>query len=243
MVRWKLLVMCLLLGITARAEVTAPALCAQSPAIPPANPEGMQYTVIQGDTVYFESLPGVTVSAKGKRGARRGAEWRKYYRLVYNFNKVYPYALVGRTLMAQVDSTIQNGGLEGKDRRSYVNQVERELLDMFEKDIREMTITQGYVLIRLVDRECGLSPYEIIQTYEGTFSAKFWQLVAKLFSHDLKTKYDPQGKDSQIEELVQVWDQGGWNDLYRGVFGVDPKPTVITNDRLSAPGRRRSHKE
>ena len=66
-----------------------------------------------------------------------------------------------------------------------------------------MTVTQGLVLLRLVDRECGLSAYEIIRTYESGFAANFWQLVARLFSQNLKMRYDPAkgGEDAQIEEL------------------------------------------
>ncbi len=196
---------------------------------------GMQYVVVQGDTIFVDTLPPARVSARWKK--KKGTEWRRYYKLVYNFNKVYPYALVGRGMMAQVDSTIAANGFSKAQRNSYVNQVERELLRIFEQDIRDMTISQGYVLIRLVDRECGMSPYEIIETYEGTFSAKFWQLVAKLFSHDLRTKYNPKGSDndSRIEELVGIWDGGNWDNFYYSVFYDYPEKTVITTDRLSAP--------
>lgn len=200
---------------------------------------GMQYVVVQGDTIFVDTLPPARVSARWKK--KKGTEWRRYYKLVYNFNKVYPYALVGRKLMAQVDSTIEASSWTKSEKNSYVNQVERELLRLFEQDIRDMTISQGYVLIRLVDRECGMSPYEIIETYEGTFSAKFWQLVAKIFSHDLKTKYNPKGNDndSRIEELVGIWDGGNWDNFYYSVFYDYPTKTVITTDRLSDPRRQK----
>ena len=63
-------------------------------------------------------------------------DWRRYYRLVYNFNKVYPYALVGRDMMRQVDSTIAADVTKRSQRTRYINDVERELFRLFEKDIR-----------------------------------------------------------------------------------------------------------
>lgn len=186
----------------------------------------------QGDTVFMETLDPIWVFPRG-RGFRQG-DWRKEYKLIYNFNKVYPYALVGRSLMAQVDSTIAADVTKRSERTRYINAVERELLRNFEKDIRKMTISQGMVLMRLVDRECGMSAYEIVRTYESGFAANFWQLVAKLFSQDLKTRYDPAGKDKKIEELVKIWDSGQWDRFYYSVFWEPPVKTVIEKRTLKS---------
>lgn len=193
----------------------------------------MYYEVHDGDTTYFDNLEPIWVFPRG-RGFKGGGDWRKDYRLVYNFNKVYPYALVGRKLMAQVDSTIAADATKKSQRTQYIKSVERELLDLFSKDIKKMTITQGMVLMRLVDRECGLSPYDIIKEYEGGFAANFWQVIAKLFSHDLKTRYEPQGRDRRIEELVQIWDSGKWDQFYYSIFWEYPTKTVIKSDRLTS---------
>jgi len=192
----------------------------------------MCFEVINGDTVYYEQLDPVWIFPKGK--GMKGADWRKQYKLVYNFNKVYPYALVGRKLMAQVDSTLEADVSKRSQRNQYVKDVERELLRLFEKDIRNMTISQGMVLLRLVDRECGLSGYEIIKTYESGFAAAFWQLVAKLFSHNLKTKYDPTGKDKSIEDLVRIWESGRWDNFYFSIFWEYPVKTEIKVERLNS---------
>ena len=170
---------------------------------------------------------------KGRR--IKDNDWRNYYKLVYNFNKVYPYALVGRKMMAQVDSTIAADVSKRSERNRYVNDVEKELLRIFEKDIRQMTITQGLVLMRLVDRECGMSAYEIIKTYENGLTASFWQLVARLFSQNLKTRYDPsKGEDAKIEELCKLWDSGQWNAFYYSIFMEYPTRVVIQHDRLES---------
>ncbi|MBP9998565.1 MAG: DUF4294 domain-containing protein [Bacteroidales bacterium] len=190
----------------------------------------------QGDTTFLDSLDPVWIFPKGRK--MKGNDWRKYYKLVYNFNKVYPYALAGRKMMAQVDSTLAADVSKRSERNRYIKDVERELFRLFEKDIRNMTINQGVVLMRLVDRECGLSGFEIIKTYENGFAANFWQLVARLFSQDLKTKYDPKGKDAQLEELVKIWDSGMWDSFYFSIFMEMPKKTVIKAERLESEVRK-----
>ena len=102
-----------------------------------------------------------------------------------------------------------------------------------------MTISQGLVLMRLVDRECGMSAFNIIKTYESGFAANFWQLVAKVFSQDLKTRYDPAGNDAKIEELCHIWDSGQWDSFYYSIFMERPSKTVIKTDRLSTEVRKK----
>ena len=187
----------------------------------------------QGDTVFMETLDPVWIFPKGRR--MRDGDWRRYYKLVYNFNKVYPYALVGRKMMAQVDSTIAADVSKRSERNRYINDVEKELFRLFEKDIRNMTINQGLVLMRLVDRECGMSAFSIIKTYENGLAANFWQLVARIFSQNLKTRYDPtKGEDAKIEELCKIWDSGQWDSFYFSIFMERPARTVIQRETLDS---------
>mgnify|MGYP002622523617 FL=1 len=197
----------------------------------------MYYEVIDGDTVYVDSIDPVWCFPKGRKAA--GKDWRKQYRLVYNFNKVYPYALVGRKMMKQVDSTIAADVTKRSQRNTYTHDVMLELFRLFEKDIRNMTVSQGMVLMRLVDRECGMPPYDIIKTYRNNFTAGFWQLVAKVFGADLKKRYDPEGGDKDIEELVRIWESGAWNSFYFSIFFDYPKKTVIETDVLSSTVEKR----
>ena len=166
------------------------ALCAGAAAQTIKAPKGypMYYEVHDGDTTFFDTIDPIWVFPRG-RGFKKSGDWRREYRLVYNFNKIYPYALVGRKLMAQVDSTIAADATKRSQRTQYINQVEKELLSLFTADIKNMTTSQGLLLMRLVDRECGMSAYTIIKEYESGFAANFWQIVAKLFSQDLKTRY------------------------------------------------------
>ncbi len=185
-----------------------------------------------GDTTFFDRIEPVWIFPRGRK-AKKG-DWRQYYKLVHNFNQVYPYALVGRKLMAQVDSTIEAGGLKKSERNRYIKDVEKELFSLFEKDLKNMTISQGVLLMRLVDRECGMSGYDIIKNYENGFVANFWQVVAKLFSQDLKTRYDPKERDAKTEQLVKIWDSGNWKPFYYSVFFEYPPEVVIKADRLKS---------
>ena len=190
-----------------------------------------------GDTTFLDTIDPVWCFPKGRR--MKQGDWRQYYKTVYNFNKVYPYALVGRKMMAQVDSTIAADVTKKSQRNQYINAVEKELFRLFEKDIRNMTVSQGLALMRLVDRECGMSAFEIIKNYESGFAANFWQLVAKLFSQNLKTRYDPDGTDKKLEELVKIWDGGQWDSFYYSIFMEPPRKTVIQKDELSSEVRKK----
>lgn len=197
----------------------------------------MYYQVIDGDTTFIDALDPVWIFPRGRK--MKTGDWRQYYKTVNNFNKVYPYALVGRKMMAQVDSVIAADVTKKSQRNQYINDVERELFRLFEKDIRSMTVSQGLVLMRLVDRECGMSAFEIIKSYESGFAANFWQLVAKLFSQNLKTRYDPKGEDKKLEELVQIWDSGQWESFYYSIFMERPRKTVIKADELTSEVRKK----
>lgn len=192
-----------------------------------------------GDTTFLDSIDPAWVFPRGR--SLKSGDWRKYYKLVYNFNKVYPYALVGRKMMAQVDSTIAVDATKRSQRNQYVRDVEKELFQLFEKNIRDMTISQGFILMRLVDRECGMSAFDIIKTYESGFAANFWQLVAKLFSQNLKTRYNPRNndEDAKIENLCKIWDSGNWNSFYYSIFMENPPKAGIKRETLNSEVRKK----
>lgn len=200
----------------------------------------MEYQIDEkGDTVYVDYLKAAKIYDKLPR--QKGKDWRKYYKLVYNFNKSYPYALVGRAMMAQVDSTIAQDELKRAKRDAYIKDVERELFRKFEGPLRKMTVSQGALIMRLVDRECGMCPYDIIKEYLNGCAAGFWQGVAKCFGSDLKRRYDPEGEDKNIEELVRIWDSGDWDEFYFSIFWEMPEKIVL-DDQLNISSPRSASK-
>ena len=157
----------------------------------------------------------------------KGREWRKYYRLVHNFSKTYPYALVARKLVTQADSTIAADNLKRGKRERYINSVQDELFSVFESQMRNLTVNQGALLMKLIDREVGKSSYNIIKDYKNGMAAGFWQGVAKIFGTDLKKPYDPEGEDEATEELVKIWEEGDFPAFYWSLFWKDPPEMPI----------------
>lgn len=182
--------------------------------------EIMEYIVEDGDTIYFSTLPPAYGYNIPK--SRKGKEWRTYYKTVHNFAKAYPYALMAKELIIEAENHINQNNLSKKEREKYVKQFEKELFDKFEKPLRNLTFTQGRMLLRLIDREAGLTSYYIIKNYKGGVNAGFWQGVAKLFGADLKKPYDKFGEDKLLEELVEIYQSGNFDTLYIMIFGKQP---------------------
>lgn len=181
----------------------------------------MEYRIEGRDTVYIGELPAARVYSRLPR--QKGRDWRKYYRLVYNFSKVYPYAIIARHLVEEADSTIAADNLRRGKRERYINSVQNELFEAFEEPMKNLTVSQGALLMKLIDREVGKSSYNIIKDYKSRMAAGFWQGIAKLFGSDLKAPYDPDGEDRQTEELVKIWEDGEFEGLYYSLFWEYPK--------------------
>ena len=180
----------------------------------------LHYKVIDGDTVFVETLRTAKCFARHKR--QKGKEWRKYYRLVHNFAKTYPYALASKKILLDVDSTMMAEGMKRGKRDRYINKVQKELFKVFEEPMRSMTVNQGALLMKLIDREIGKTSFMIIKDYKNGIAAGYWQGIAKLFGSDMKKPYDPEGEDRQIEELVRLWQEGDFNMLYYAIFMENP---------------------
>jgi hypothetical protein len=190
----------------------------------------LQYFVDGKDTIYFDSITASKVYSRLPK--QKGKEWRKYYRLVHNFSKAYPYALVVKKLVTEADSTIASEKLKGIKREKYISQVQKELFDVFEGQMRSLTVSQGALIMKLVDREVGKSSYSLIKGYTGGITAGFWQGIAKLFGSDLKKPYDPEGEDAKTEELVKIWEAGDFDAFYFSIFWKDPPKMPIPEKYL-----------
>jgi hypothetical protein len=96
-----------------------------------------------------------------------------------------------------------------KEREKYSKQVEKALVAEFEDELKNLTVTQGRILLRLVDRETGNTTYEILKDFRGSLSAVFWQTVARIVGSNLKTHFDASsGEDKTIEEIIEEIEDG-----------------------------------
>jgi len=132
---------------------------------------------------------------------------RQYTLLEYKVKKVYPIAKVAAIKLAEYNR-VYNSFKTERERKEYVKAVEKDLFAEYEDEFRKMKVSEGRILIKLLDRETGSSSYEIIKEFKGGFPAFFWQSVAKLFGHDLKAQYNPQTEDRWIEYIVMQIDLG-----------------------------------
>ena len=89
-----------------------------------------------------------------------------------------------------------------------MKQAEDELKEEYGEDLKKLTFSQGKILIKLVSRETGNSSYELVQDFRGRFVAFWWQAFAKIFGHNLKMDYDPEGEDREIELIVLMIENG-----------------------------------
>lgn len=172
--------------------------------------EGTPYPFIalrieDGDTLPTILLPEKRVEGYTSAKARREA--RRYDRLVRNVVKVYPYARVSAELLDQYAHEM--AALRNDHQRDlYTKLAEAELRAEFEAEITDLTITQGGILIKLIDRETGSTGYDLVRQLRGGFQAFIWQGVARLFGNDLKDTYDPLGEDAAIEQVVHRIEAG-----------------------------------
>jgi hypothetical protein len=125
-----------------------------------------------------------------------------FARLRYNVYKVYPYANTAAYLLRDVHEKLAKLP-DQKSRKKYIKNIEKELNKRFKGELQEFTISQGIVLVKLINRQTGRSCFDIIQEVKGGFNAVVWQGVALVFSNNLKREYEPNGKDQEIEGIVQ----------------------------------------
>lgn len=156
--------------------------------------------IVDGDTIPYIYLPTINIYAERMFKSKR--EQIKYTKLRRDVTKVWPYAKLAGEMFDKLDRELKMT----KDKRvqqALVDKTEKEIKEKFEDELKKLTITQGRILIKLIDRQTGNTSYEVVQDLKGRFSAFFWQSLARLFGSNLKAQYDPYGEDAEIEKIVK----------------------------------------
>jgi len=125
----------------------------------------------------------------------------RFSKLVYHVKKVYPYAKIVSVKVQEYNEVIAKASSR-KERKRLMKKAEDELIAQFEDDIKNMNDLQGEILIKLIDRETGASSYDLIKEFRGVIVASLYQTFGRLFGYNLKSTYDPKGKDKEIEQIV-----------------------------------------
>jgi hypothetical protein len=151
-----------------------------------------------------DTLPEVRMKAvvvHDRKEEKGKAYQRKYERLKPKVIKVYPYAEVAGLLLEHYEKRLSGMKLEARQ-KLFMKKVEEDLKAEFKDEITELTVSEGRVLMKLIDRETGNTSYQIIEELRGDLAAFFWQGVARVFGHDLKADYDPVDDERVIEDIV-----------------------------------------
>jgi hypothetical protein len=153
----------------------------------------------EGDTIPQSWLPPAEVNAI------QTANWRKYWqnwtRLRNAVYVTYPYAETADKIISEVNIQLANVPDE-RQRKLIIKSREKELKRDFADKVTNLSVYQGKVLMKLINRETGNNCYAIIKEFKGGFNAGFWQAVAFVFGSNLKQQYDAKGDDKDIEKIV-----------------------------------------
>ena len=156
--------------------------------------------IIGNDTIPLVYMPGVSIVSTRKFKSVK--EERVYRKLVRDVEKVYPYAKLAGVKYYELNENLK--GVENRrERKKLAKQTEDEIKDEFSGQLKSLTVTQGRILIKLIDRETSDTGYEVVKELRGGFSAVFWQGLARIFGHNLKANYDPRGEDREIEQIIR----------------------------------------
>ncbi len=132
---------------------------------------------------------------------------QQYDKLVRDVKKTLPYAkMIYATLIETYEyiETLPND----KSRDEHLKRMEKDLFEEYKPILKKMSLSQGKLLIKLIDRECNQSSFELVKAFLGPFRAGFWNMFAGLFGASLKSEWDPKGKDAVTEQVVVLVERG-----------------------------------
>ncbi len=161
--------------------------------------------IIDGDTLPYVYLS--PVFTEGTRVFKNKREQQRWERTKYNVKKVYPYAILAAAKLKEYDrilATIPNQ----HEKEIYMKHAESCLTREFGDELKKLTVSQGKVLIKLIDRETGKTTYDVVKNMRGSFSAVMWQGLALMFNSNLKEEYDAMGDDRSIELAIKLIEDG-----------------------------------
>jgi hypothetical protein len=157
------------------------------------------YIVYGGDTMTYAQLD--MISVYGEMSAEQRKARQKWTRLRNAVYITYPYAKRASYIINDVNQKL--GSIKDPSaRKKYLSSREKELKKEFTAPLTALSVYQGKVLMKLINRETSNSCYNLVKEYRGGFSARFWQTIAWVFGSSLKQDYDPKGEDADMELIV-----------------------------------------
>lgn len=165
----------------------------------------MEKVIENGEVIYLEYLrefyvyPPLVFTSKNQE--------KFYWRTVRDVKKALPYA---RLASREIDNLNRELFALSDDaaRKKHISEFQKRIFRQYEKPLRNLTVNQGKMLIKLIDREHNINTFDLIRAYKGGVPAVFWNTVAKFFGSDLRAEYDGKDKDRIVERVVTLVDAG-----------------------------------
>lgn len=165
----------------------------------------LKKAVVDGDSVLFMQMNNVYVYPVMELTSEK--QRKAYNRLVTNVKKVLPIAKETNSIIIETYEYLQTIPDE-KERKAHMKRVEAEIYKKYKPRMKKLTYSQGKLLIKLVNRECNSSSYDIVKAFMGPIRAGFWQAFAWTFGASLKKEYHPEGTDRLTERVVLMVEAG-----------------------------------
>lgn len=206
-----------LLLLTLTLCCTAPAAAQDVPDIDPVNDADLPPATpieigVKKHKVFYhgDSIPAIVLPTFYKYPPlifKNDKERSRYNRLVSNVKLLLPLARLAKYTVIETYEYLQT--LPTREARAeHLKAVEDGLKKQYTPTLKRLTRSQGRLLVKLIDRECGQTGYSIAQAFIGSFKANVYQAMAFCFGNSLTKRYDPEGDDRYTERVVRLVESG-----------------------------------
>lgn len=155
------------------------------------------YMLIDGDSIPLYQIEQVLITPIALDSASMAA----FTKLRRNIKVVLPYAKLAAFKLQLMEDNLKNMTSK-KQRKKYTKEVEKSIKEEFMKELQNLTMSQGKLLLKLIHRETGKTTWDIMSNYSGGLETIFWQAMAKTYNTSMKETFDP-ARDWQIDFIIR----------------------------------------
>jgi len=179
-------------------------LFGQEETVPPGGAR-LNVEIVGKDTVFMAFLHEIWVFPEMNFKNRKQEQY--YWKMVRDVKRTLPYAKLVAQELSQTNKKLMMMPND-KERKKFLAQYEKDIYQKYEPELKKLTLSQGKLLIKLIDRECDNTSYDLIKLYRGSFRAFFYQGFARLFGANLKSEFDYNKKDKILDRIIVLVEAG-----------------------------------
>lgn len=150
-------------------------------------------------------FPIEEVVIRARREWKSIDEKNKYLRLKRNVLRVLPYAIYAQKRYEQLDRDLALVDSK-REEKALIKLCEQEIKEKINNEVKNLSVSQGKILIKLIERQTGNTSYDLVKDMKGSVTAFVYQGVARVFGHNLKSNYDPT-EDFEIENIIREYER------------------------------------